>query len=209
MRTLTQPGFGSWVLRTIDEGTGILRSRSVVQGVGGGELRSGLSITELEDRARRGDACSFGQLLRIHNDDLRGVVWSVLRDQHDVDDAMQAAYEKAFRAIGDFSGRSTLKTWLHSICYRTAVDIMRYESRRVHERVGDMAACGSVDVAETRIEAAAVLDSLIPEQRAVLYLTAALGYTFDEVSEITGINRGTVASRVSRAKQRLRKEVGS
>ncbi|MGI9595583.1 MAG: RNA polymerase sigma factor [Acidimicrobiales bacterium] len=167
------------------------------------------SAAQLEDQARGGDAEAFGRLLRLYDDELRGVVWSILRDRHAVDDAMQASYEKAFRAIGRFRGESALKTWLHSICYRTAVDLARFESRRTHPPVDPETAATTDPEPErilARLEAADALASLSPEQRGVLYLTSGLGYSFDETASMTGLNRGTVASRVSRAKERLRLE---
>lgn len=172
----------------------------------------GVSTAELEDQARRGDAEAFGRLLRLYDDDIRGVVWSVLRDRDAVDDAMQSAYEKAFRSIDGFRGESSLRTWLHSICYRTAIDLARFESRRNHpsiEAVPPIVDGPPSDEVHARIEATEILASLGPEQRGVLYLTAALGYSFDETAAITGLNRGTVASRVSRAKERLRGEAST
>ena len=164
---------------------------------------------ELVARACAGDAVAFGAIARIVDSDLRGVVWAVLRDQHSVDDVMQAAYEKAFREIAGFQERSSLKTWLHSICYRTAIDHLRYEARRQHENVDTtlLESPRSIgDDVATRIEFAAVMDRMDPTTRTLLMLTAGFGHSYDEVAEITGIARGTVASRVARAKDKIRNE---
>jgi RNA polymerase sigma-70 factor (ECF subfamily) len=162
------------------------------------------------------DAASFAAVLPEHDDYLRGIVWAVVRDRHAIDDIMQSAYEKAYRSIATFDGRSSLRTWLHSICYRTAIDHLRYETRRRH---GSLSSVGSEPRSDTHtetsdevvsaMEAADVLARLEPEQRALLYLTAGLGYSYDEVAEIVGMPRGTVASQVSRAKDRLRKGTAS
>ncbi len=154
------------------------------------------------------DARSFGEFIRTHDKQLRGVAWSVVRDQHQTDDVMQAAYEKAFRALPEFDGRSAMSTWLHSIVYRTALDHLRYEGRRRHDDVdelrnvgtaGDAAASGGVG----RVELEAVMSQLGPEDRTALMLVAGWGYSYDEAAEILGEARGTVASRVSRARGRL------
>ena len=87
----------------------------------------------LERSARDGDADAFGQLLRLWDGDLRGVAWSVARSAAATDDIMQDAYERAFRAIDGFNGESAMKTWLHSIVYRSALDFVRYEDRRAHD----------------------------------------------------------------------------
>lgn len=166
------------------------------------------SNDDLEARARAGDAAAFGALLRAWDRDLRGVAWSVVRSDHATDDVMQTAYEKAFRSIGRFDGRSSMKTWLHSIIYRTALDHIRYEKRRRHDdlEVVDLQRPGpdsTSDRAMGQVELAQAMESLGPDQRAALMLTAGLGYSFDEVAEITGESRGTIASRASRARARI------
>ena len=164
--------------------------------------------SELEERAGRGDAAAFGALIRRHDGDLRGVAWSVCRSAHATDDIMQAAYEKAFRSIGRFDQRSSMKTWLHSIVYRTALDHLRYEGRRRHQdlEVVDLASPGPDSTAGRAIdkqELDSAMERLDPEQRAALMLTAGLGYSFDDAAAITGERRGTIASRVSRARKKM------
>ncbi len=165
---------------------------------------------DLEQRARTGDPAAFGQLIRVWDRDLRGVAWSVVRSGPATDDVMQDAYERAFRALDRFDGRSAMKTWMHSIVYRTAIDHVRFEGRRRHDDVeGLRPVADTVDRSTPeatvlgREELAGVLEDCTPEQRAMLMLTAGLGYSFDETAELLGESRGTVASRVSRARAKL------
>ena len=164
----------------------------------------------LERSARDGDAGAFGQLLRLWDGDLRGVAWSVARSAAATDDIMQDAYERAFRAIDGFNGESAMKTWLHSIVYRSALDFVRYEDRRAHDdasELGNVATTTSgtqPDVtAVDRSELASVLEACTLEERAMLMLTTGLGYSFDETAAILDMKRGTVASRVGRVRARL------
>jgi len=123
---------------------------------------------------------------------------------------MQSAYEKAFGALSSFDGRSSLKTWLHSICYRAAIDYVRYEGRRRHSDVADYrglsATADSADQAVARVDLDRAFAKLDEDERAMLMLTAGLGHTFDDAARIVGIPRGTVASKVGRARARLRVE---
>ncbi len=166
------------------------------------------SASGLEARARAGDGLAFGELIEQWDDDLRGIVWSVVRSGRDTDDVMQAAYDKAFRGLSNFRRDSSLKTWLCSICLRTAVDHSRYEQRRRHESTDQLASLASSEstsgLAISRAELAQALDQLDIESRSLLMMTVGLGYSFDEVAEIAGIPRGTVASRVARAKKKIR-----
>lgn len=162
----------------------------------------------LEAKARRGDLAAFGHLVRQWDDDLRGVVWSVLRNSHDTDDVMQRSYEKAIQALSSFRERASMKTWLHAICMRTAIDHTRYENRRRHlpdtELDRQVAPSSTSDVVLGRLELAHALELLEPQTRGLVMLTVGLGYSFDEAAEISGLPRGTVASRVARAKKSLR-----
>lgn len=168
------------------------------------------TLDDIEAAARRGDPAAFGAFLRQVDHDLRGVVWAVVRDRHGVDDVMQVAYEKAFRAIGSFAGTSSLKTWLHSICFRTAIDHVRHERRRTHQDLSSVAQLSAPNStsghAMARIDVDELLGDLDHETRALVMMTSALGLSFDEAAEITGIARGTVASRVSRARERMRRK---
>lgn len=169
-----------------------------------------VELSLLERRARGGDPAAFGELLRTWDGDLRGVAWSVVRSATATDDVMQDAYEKAFRKIDRFDGRSSMKTWLHSIVYRSAIDYVRYEGRRAHDDASEL---GSVAASEpsvqpesaalSRSELANLLEACTPDQRAMLMLTAGLGYSYDETAEIMGEARGTVASRINRVRARL------
>lgn len=154
------------------------------------------------------DAGAFSAFIREHDRQLRGVAWAVVRNDHQTDDIMQAAYEKAFRALPDFDGRSSLNTWLHSIVYRTALDHVRYEGRRRHDDVDSLrnegqAGSDAASIGTDRLELEAVMEQLSPEERAALMLVAGQGYSYDEAAEMLGEARGTVAARVSRARSRL------
>lgn len=173
-----------------------------------GRQREVVLVMDSIDTAAPHDAQSFGEFIRAHDKQLRGVAWAVVRDQHQTDDVMQAAYEKAFRALPGFDGRSALSTWLHSIVYRTALDHIRYEGRRRHQDVDDLRnlSSGGDQAASAglgRIEIEAIMDQLDPSDRAALMLVAGWGYSYDEAALILGEARGTVASRVSRARRRL------
>ena len=167
-----------------------------------------MSSSDLETRARQGDPAAFGELIREWDRDLRGVVWSVVRSAHATDDVMQTAYEKAFRSIDRFDGQASMKTWLHTICLRSAIDHTRYESHRSHDDIVAMASPPTSPDAAASAVASVQLDeafnSLDGVERLLIMLTAGLGYSFDETATIVGMPRGTVASKVGRARDRLR-----
>lgn len=167
-----------------------------------------MSSSDLESRARQGDPSAFGELIRDWDHDLRGVAWSVVRNADATDDVMQTAYEKAFRSIARFDGQASMKTWLHTICLRTAIDHTRYEAHRRHDDVTGLTSPPTSPDAAASAVASVELDqafnSLDGVERLLIMLTAGLGYSFDETATIVGMPRGTVASKVGRARERLR-----
>lgn len=185
----------------------VVKPDAVQQGMGVRKVEMGVPDQSLSSR----DPVGFGRMLREHDRDLRGVVWSVLRDRDAVDDVMQMAYEKAFRSIDGFEHNSTVKTWLHTICYRTAIDYSRHEGRRRHLSLVNIehepSHHSTSDAAIARIDLARALDQLDAETRSMMTMTAGLGMSYDEVAAITGVPRGTVASKVSRARTLLRREI--
>ncbi len=168
-----------------------------------------VSESALQTLAIAGDAQAFGKLIRTYDHDLRGAVYNITRSANDLDDIMQKSYEKAFKSVSNFNARSSMKTWLYTICTRQAIDHLRYEGRRDHDEID-----GSHDSTEgsnspesatlSKMACDEVLQDLDPETRAMLVFTTALGFSFDETAEIMESQRGTVASKVGRAKKKLR-----
>ena len=127
-----------------------------------------------------------------------------------VEDLAQETFFRAFRALPRFDpdGRASLSTWLLTIASRLAIDEMRKRSRRpTLEVVSD-------DVADRSHEDDAIavhqaIMSLTPESRLVVALRLVHGWSEREVAEALEIEPGTVKSRLSRARSRLREVLGA
>jgi RNA polymerase sigma-70 factor (ECF subfamily) len=160
-------------------------------------------------RARQGDHRAFGELVGVYDDRLRRLAYRLLGSRRRMDDALQEAYVKAYRGLPDFEGRSSLGTWLHRITYNACLDVLRTEERREAaplEVVGDRPDPGpglAGRVAE-RADLAVALAKLPPDQRAAVLLVDAEGYDYESAGDILGVARGTVASRLHRAREALR-----
>ena len=161
-------------------------------------------------RARAGDARAFADLVRHYDRRLRALAFRLLGDAARMDDALQEAYVKAFRALPRFKGESTLGTWLYRITYNACLDELRRTERvvRLSAREASDAPTGRHDPADAgaqRHDLAAALAALAPEQRAVVLLVDAEGLDYAEAASVLGIAVGTVASRLSRARSQLRR----
>jgi RNA polymerase sigma-70 factor, ECF subfamily len=161
------------------------------------------------DAARTGDVHAFTALVEHYDRRLRVLAFHLLGDPHATDDALQDVYVKAFRALPDFAGRSSLGTWLTRITYTTCIDHLRRQSRLVP--VPDLAPADCLpdgpdptDDLSARRSVRDALRRLPPEQRAVVVLVGVQGLDYERAAEILGVPSGTVASRLSTARRTLR-----
>lgn len=159
--------------------------------------------------AREGDAEAFAIIIRHHDERMRGLAFRLLGDRELMDDALQEAYLHAFRALPEFRGEAQLSTWLYRIVYNACVDEIRRRdrTRKLEERALAVAVQDPVDHTEPVERASVVraaLRALPPEERAVAWLVDGEGLGYREVAAILGLAEGTVASRLSRARESLR-----
>jgi RNA polymerase sigma-70 factor, ECF subfamily len=174
----------------------------------GGPGRGELSETTLA-AARSGDVHAFTDLVEHYDRRLRVLAFHLLCDPHATDDALQDVYVKAFRALPDFAGRSSLGTWLTRITYTTCIDHLRRQARLVP--VPDLEPDDQLpqgpdptDELSGRRRVRDALRRLPPHQRAVVVLVGLQGLDYEHAAEILGVPAGTVASRLSTARRILR-----
>src|SRR5690349_19483752 len=80
-----------------------------------------LSDEEIVSRVLRGDRALFELIMRRHNERIYRTIRSILREEADVEDAMQQAYVDAYAHLGDFAGRARFSTWLTRIAMHEAL----------------------------------------------------------------------------------------
>ena len=184
----------------------------VLLAVGRPEVPSDIE-PHLVERARRGDAAAFVEIVRHYEPRLRALAYRLLDDRDLTDDVLQDAYIRAFKALGRFRGDASLGTWLYRITYNTCIDELRRGRKVVslcpehHAETAD-ARSGPEEVAIDRGDLAAALASLAPELRAAVLLVDADGLDYAAAGEVLGIPAGTVGSRLNKARAVLRTALG-
>ena len=182
-----------------------------------------LPTEHLLDRARQGDVEAFATVFEQFRPLLHRVACRVV-GVDDGEDVVMDTYLKAWKAIPRFRGDAALRSWLCTATRNCALDYLRRrrrdDERLVHEasasddeaplleRVADPRAEGSDQRAERADiggELAAALRQLNSDQRTTLLLREVDGLSYREVAAATGVNIGTVMSRLFYAKHRLRK----
>lgn len=167
---------------------------------------------QLLQRAQRGDASAFTELVRPHFAAVRRFAYSFSRSWQDADDLVQEALLKAFQSLHSFRAQSSLLTWLYAVTRSVCIDHHRTRAVRtanLYEPLNDdlPEADARLDEAlDQRREAAqlwAAIRALEPEFRGALVLFDIEGLSYEEVARIEQIPVGTVRSRLSRARRKL------
>jgi RNA polymerase sigma-70 factor, ECF subfamily len=173
--------------------------------------------------AQRGDLAAFNQLVTKHEQRVYNLAYRMLNDAEAAADATQDAFFQAYRALAQYRGGS-FKSWLLRIASNICYDRLRSRNRRPStsldamieeaEKVGgsdlgllEDSQSDPLDFATRRElarELAQALQSLPDEQRVVVVLSDVQGMSYDEIVYITGASLGTVKSRISRGRLKIR-----
>jgi RNA polymerase sigma-70 factor (ECF subfamily) len=184
-------------------------------------------------RVLEGDKDSYRQLVEKYQNKVHSLAFDILKSKEDAEDVVQETFVKAYLSLPSFKGQSSFYTWLYRIAYNMSIDVKRRVNRRggTHvefKEVGSVSTPGSDEIsggptvvpedaqtlegpaeafyrkeAGSRIKA--VLDELSPEHRAVVVLKEVDGLNYEEISEATGVPKGTVMSRLHYARKALQK----
>ena len=159
----------------------------------------------------------FNRLVLRHKDRIYGLCLRLLaRDPHEAEDAAQETFVKVYHALRDFRMESKFSSWLYRIAVNTCKNRMVSRSyRESRNRLdpetvdGDMALSAPApdQVLEDkgkreRIESA--IARLPEEQRVLVVLRDVEGRSYEEIAETTGLNPGTVKSRLNRGRGQLK-----
>jgi RNA polymerase sigma-70 factor (ECF subfamily) len=168
------------------------------------------------DRARRGDRAAFEDLVRRHQQRVYGTAFRILRRHDLADDVTQDAFLRAWQRLADFDAARPFGPWICRIAANMAISHTRSPRFREEELPEEQAQAthaggGPLEAAmesEARTLLEDALGSLPPEQRAVFVLRTVEELSYDEIAEALDLAPGTVMSRLSRAREKLRRALG-
>jgi len=173
---------------------------------------------ELIAAAHEGDLHSFNQLVQIYQNMVYNLAYRILGDGEEAADATQEAFLSAFQAMHNFRGGS-FKAWLLRIvtnaCYdqlrrrkrrpTTSLEALLIESERPSTLSSDMKSPEEY-VAQRELNEFLQegVNALPSHQRVVLILSDIQGLSYEEIAQVTRVSLGTVKSRLSRGRAKLR-----
>jgi len=144
---------------------------------------------------------------------LRRYARTLVHEPAAADDLVQDTLERAWARRAQWIPGSDLRAWLFAIMHNRRIDLLRGDRTVAtdDDTLQDLAdtAEGHAHVEPIdRIDLQRAFDRLGPEHRQVLLLVAVEQATYEEAAAILSVPIGTVMSRLSRARQRLREEIG-
>jgi RNA polymerase sigma-70 factor (ECF subfamily) len=173
---------------------------------------------ELIARARAGDDRAFALLVERYEPVVAATVIGMLGAGEDADDVGQQTFIALHRALGDFRGESSLKTYLVHIAMNLSLNALKRRRRsllrlvRIDDATTEVAEHRPgpderLEADETRTRVRRAVAQLAEHHRAVVVLRMFNGYSTRETAEILGVAEGTVMSRLSRAMKELEKKL--
>jgi RNA polymerase sigma-70 factor (ECF subfamily) len=157
----------------------------------------------LVERARAGDLDALGELVRTYESRVASVLYRLLDDRRDVEEATQDVFVKAWRNLHRFRGDAQLFTWLYRIAVNEAL-IRRRGKRHDVEELDDRLA-GAPDpepgLGDLLLRELAALPF---DHRAAVVLRDVEGLSNEEVAEALGISVAAAKSRIHRGRMQIR-----
>lgn len=145
--------------------------------------------------------------LERHIPALRRYAWVLTRGSEEADDLVQDCLERALARGTSYRGSGELKAWLLSILHNLFISGRRRAALRAHpslEPAMEPPVAGGQEAQVEMRQVLAALDALPEEQRAVLVLVGVEDLSYEEAARALGVPIGTVMSRLSRGRERLR-----
>jgi len=174
--------------------------------------------SSIVDRFKNGEKAAFEELVLKYQDKIYNLCRHMLGNTHDAEDAAQDTFIKAYQKLKDFKPEASVYTWLYRIAVNTCLD---YKKRPFFESFFKKADEGEdfIDepasdrpspekLYESKQIGYALHNSIrkLPSKlRTAIVLKEIEGLSYEEIADILEVSIGTVKSRISRARDELKK----
>jgi len=177
----------------------------------------------LLEALKAGTADAYESLIARFQQPVYNLVYRLVDNPADTCDVVQEVFLKVFRNIGNFRGRSSLKTWIYRIAFNEAYNQRRWFSRHKKQEVGlepeddtypnyneilpdtGRSAFEMVSDHETQAMIEKALSDVNPAFRVAVVLRDIEDLSYEEIADILQVSLGTVKSRILRGREALRK----
>ncbi len=185
-----------------------------------------MSLTEYElvKKASKGDSSAFERLMQEQEKKMYSLALFMCDNNHaDAQDCVQDAMLRIFRSIGGFKGDASFSTWVYRITVNSCRDFhRRNKAWRTNTTSLDVMTENGFSPEDERMlpEEEVLMDELSTDVRdAIVKLPRDMkeavilrdihGFAYEDIASMLQTNVGTIKSRISRGREKLRKEIDS
>ena len=160
-------------------------------------------------RAAAGDEAAFAELVSAYDDDMARLSFVVCGDIEMAHDAVQSAWQIAWKKLGSVRGTDSVRAWLMSVAANEARRLMRRHRLRslLEMRAAPEPRSGDLHWSAEHADLKEALERLMPRDRELLALRYVAGLTTPEIARHTGMSAGNVRVRIGRLLRRMREEL--
>lgn len=177
----------------------------------------------LVQQAKAGDQNAFAHLVTAYESKIYNLALRYLGNREDAMDASQEVFLRVYRFLPGFQEESGFSTWIYRIGVNVCKDMLAKRGRRNEQPLevpDEENESRTIEVADRRYEPEHIMEgvelrtvladaisSLPEQQREMIVLRDIQGLTYDEIANVLSLESGTVKSRISRARENLRKKL--
>jgi len=171
-------------------------------------------------RSQKGDINSFEELIKEYKKMAYNIALKMLKNKEDAEDVSQEALIKVYKSIDRFNMQSSFKTWLYRIVVNTCLDHVRKNKENpisINQPIRSGYDEFYMDVEDNRPTPQEILETKLTQKmvmdavneldedfKSIIILRDINDLSYEEISEILECNIGTVKSRISRGRQKLK-----
>jgi RNA polymerase sigma-70 factor (ECF subfamily) len=187
-------------------------------------LATDISAVERVRQAQQGDVRAFEQLFQQYQKGIYNAIYQIVRSESDAADLTQDVFVRAYRALPRLQSPEAFTSWLYRIAINLSRNHLRDSARSRTESLefsdGDEEGGGQREIADTSMDPAAkaqtrdvqdrvrrAIATLSPDHRSVITFHHIEEMPVEEIARILDISVGTVKSRLSRARENLRRKL--
>ncbi|MCY1072396.1 sigma-70 family RNA polymerase sigma factor [Nannocystis sp. RBIL2] len=186
---------------------------------------------QLVRRLKQGDEAAFRELVHTYQNRIFGLMLRMIGNRQEAEDLAQEVFIIVYRAIGNYRGEGRFYTWLYRVATNTCKNRIKYLKGRNFHRSLDIdetpqaqmpaAETGAVITFQSQVPGPEAvtegmrmekivqreLAALDPDHRLLIVLRDVQGMSYQDIIKITGLQEGTLKSRLHRARLALKERL--
>ena len=151
----------------------------------------------------------FADCIRLHDSMIRRICLGYSHTSQDLEDLYQDVLVNIWRGLPSFRSDSSMRTWVYRIALNTCVSTLRIRSRQPPQATLDeviLVPDQSLEKKEAVKDLYECISTLGPIDKAIVMMWLD-EYSYDEIADTVGLKRNSVATRLHRAKEKLKSKI--